>query len=62
MPDQNPRPGDASQQAVSPTAVEPVRMGRDDPAPSPQQQAEATPKPVPRQDNQAEAITGVPTV
>lgn len=63
MPDTSTRPGDAPQQAADPTAAEPVRMGRDAPAtPSPQQQAESYHKPVPRRDNQAEAITGAPVV
>jgi hypothetical protein len=59
------RPGEAPQQAGGAPAPEVVRVGRDDPAPSPQQEAEDTPeshKPPPRRDNQGEAITGAPTV
>ncbi len=56
------RPGDIPPRENDAAPSEPTRVGRDDPAPSPQQQAEATPKPTPRRDNQAEAITGSPTV
>ncbi len=37
-------------------------MSRDDPAPLPEWQAEATPKPAQRRDNQAEATTGAPII
>ncbi|MBN9517650.1 hypothetical protein J0H58_03880 [bacterium] len=62
MTDPTKRPGDIPQREDDTAPSEPTRMGRDDPSPSPQQQAEATPKPAPRRDNQAEAITGAPTV
>jgi hypothetical protein len=59
------RTGEAPQQAGAAAPPEVVRVGRDDPAPSPQQEAEdapESPKPPPRRDNQGEAITGAPTV
>jgi hypothetical protein len=55
------RPGESAQQAGDATTAEPVRMGRDDPAPA-RQDAEPEPVPHPRRDNQREAITGGPTV
>lgn len=61
MADTTKRPCDVPQREADAAPSEPTRVGRDDPAPSPQQQAEDVPKP-PRRDNQAEAITGAPIV
>jgi len=62
MADTTKRPGDIPQREDDAAPSEPTRGGREDPAASPQQQAEDVPKPPPRRDNQAEAITGAPTV
>lgn len=61
MADIQKRPGDIPQREDDAAPSEPNRPGRDDPAASPQQQAEDTHKP-PRRDELPEAFTGTPTM
>ena len=56
------RPGESAQPSADATTAEPVRLGRDDPAPGDQPGTDAPSNPPPRRDNPGEAITGGPIV